>query len=85
MIEQIDRLAWDDLRVTPEQTLPPGSTGGGQPPDPPKAPAAAWNSTISLGIGQVGVGMLRDLRGCLAASDRDVPLSPGANCTPIAR
>ena len=29
--------------------------------------------------------MLRDLRGCLAASDRDGPLLPGCNCTLIAR
>ena len=41
--------------------------------------------TISLGIGQVGVGMPRDLLGCLAPSDRDGPLSPGTNCTLIAR
>jgi hypothetical protein len=29
--------------------------------------------------------MLRDLRGRLAASDRDGPLLPGCNCTLIAR
>ena len=38
-----------------------------------------------MGIGQVGVGMLRDLRGCLAVSDRDGPPQPWANCTLIAR
>jgi hypothetical protein len=44
--------------------------------------------TISLGIGPVGRKMLRDLRGYLAASDRDAPPPPranDANCTVILR
>ncbi len=41
--------------------------------------------TISLGIGPIGVGTLCDLRGRLAAGDRDGPPAPGANCTLIAR
>jgi hypothetical protein len=41
--------------------------------------------TISLGIGPIGSCMLRDLRGCLTASDRHRPLLSGCNCTLIAR
>ena len=41
--------------------------------------------TISLGIEQVGVGLLRDLRDGLAASDRSKPSSPAPNCTRIGR
>lgn len=49
---------------------------------------ASWRGpvrTVSLGIGPVGAAMLRDLRRCLAVSDRREPVRPMGSCTLIAR